>query len=360
MIEKFKALFVIILLSVFLISCSDEKSDTTVQNEDVDNTPADVGDTEYIYIASWNVENLFDTIDDPGKPDEEFTPTGEKKWDDIRLNAKLENLAKVIEFMDSNEGPDILGVQEVEHESLLTELISKELSERNYKVVYEESPDYRGIDNGIIYDDDIFDLVYEKSYEVYISEDYTTRLILHAAFTTSNNDTLHVFVNHWPSRRGGEAESEPKRIKAAETLAAAVNDVYANDTDANIVILGDFNDEPANNSLTQVVNAADFVCESVFGNDKFYNLAYKLYAAGYGTYLYQGNWNMLDQIVVSSSLLDKNGLDYLCDTYEVIKPEFQVQQEGSYAGASLPTFGGATYFGGYSDHYAVGAKFALK
>lgn len=169
-----------------------------------------------LYIASWNVENLFDTIDDPNKNDSEFLPTSAKEWDFAKLDFKLHNLAQVINYMNNGKGPDILGLQEVENISVVKRLIYK-LNERDYIVAHRESPDERGIDASLIYDRKVLDIISVDTLLVKLPTNYNTRHILHVTLKHKiTNVSLHVFVNHWPSRRGGEVKSEPNREAAAK------------------------------------------------------------------------------------------------------------------------------------------------
>jgi len=315
----------------------------------------------YFYVANWNLENLFDTVDDETW-DDEFTPDGKKNWTDERLAKKLYNLSRVIRYMNDVRGPDLLGVEEVEHASLLKELIYTYFCDKNYGLVYFESPDFRGIDVGLIYNKDIFEVLDSRSHEVNIGADETTRLILEAKLRHKSGLELYVFVNHWPSRRGGEKKSEPKRIIAAKVLKSRLDEIEKSEPNANIIIVGDFNDVPKNASVKKVLGAKKYICADSNGNSKskFYNLAYKLFDEGKGTYLYKQNWNMLDQIIVSEELTDGNGIDYICGTIKIVKPEFIQTKRGKYKGAIFPTYGGWKYLGGFSDHYPIGAKFVIR
>ena len=313
----------------------------------------------YIYVASWNLENLFDTIDDPEKNDEEFMPDGRRGWTESRLDNKLDSLAKVIQFMNTGKGPDLLGVQEVEHERLLGGLISKFEIEKNYGIVYEESLDRRGIDNGLIYNSDLFEVISQDKIEVKLESGYPTRYILEAELVCRDRDTIIVYVNHWPSRSGGQEKSEPNRIKAAEILRAVIDSVLTENINANIIVLGDFNDEPVDISLAEVLKAEKEIDTNKVLTENLYNLSYHLYQKGEGTYLYQGDWNMLDQIIVSGNLLLEGGLNYVTESFEIIKPDYTVTKEGKYEGASIPTYGGRNYLGGFSDHYSVGIKLLI-
>ena len=336
-----------ILLTLTSFACAQKNDDT-------------------LFVAHWNVENLFDTMDDPKTSDEEFLPSGSKEWNDERLDKKLHNLSRVIRSMNNNNGPDLLGVCEVEHQPLLDTIITKYLSDQFYKTAYLESPDGRGIDNGIIYNSKRFRLLDVKGLAIDIGDGYNTRLILEGIFLFETKDTLYFFVNHWPSRRGGESESEPRRILAAKTLREEVESILAINSKSKIIIVGDFNDEPTNVSITEYLKAQPFFCDSLdhenlpenFGTDLF-NLSYKAWFDGLGSYKYKDDFNMLDQIIISKNLLLEDDLKYVCNSFEVYKPYLMVTRTGKFQGSPFPSYGGARYLGGYSDHYPVTAKFLI-
>lgn len=312
-----------------------------------------------IYTATWNVENLFDTVDDPDINDEDFTPAGENEWTQERVNHKIKNLAEVINYMNNGKGPDLLGVQEVEHQSLLNELNEEYLDEK-YKIVYAESLDKRGIDNGLFYNADLFELLSFDTLRIDLADAWLTRYILYANLQIKDSQqTLHVFVNHWPSRSGGKEKSEPNRIAAALVLKNFTDKIFEKDVNANVIILGDFNDDPVDVSVYEILNAQELECGNP-GMNYLYNTSLEKFKSGIGTYLFRNEWNMLDQILVSRSLVDNNDLDYVCDSFEIIKPDFMINHEGQYAGSAIRTFGGKKYIGGYSDHYPTGAKFTYK
>ena len=318
-----------------------------------------------LFVAFWNQENFFDAIDDPDKNDEEFLPTGDKEWTNERLDVKENHHARIIRSMNNGKGPDLLGVCEVEHESVLDSMISKYLSDINYKVAYLESPDNRGIDNGLIYNADKFKVISVSGDTVHLSDGYPTRLILGVKLLTNNNDTLIVYVNHWPSRRGGEEKSEPNRVSAAETLRSSVQKDFMKNPNSKIIIIGDFNDEPGNNSILKTLMAHPVYCDSIPQGDEIsssaqlFNLSYKAYKDGLGSYKYRDDWNLLDQVIVSGDLLTGDKFHYLCNSYEVYKPYAMVTHSGTYEGAPFPTYGGRRYLGGYSDHFPVFAKFLI-
>jgi len=326
-------------------------------------------DSDTLCVGTYNLENLFDTVDDPQKDDEEFLPSGSNAWTQERLNQKLYNLSRVIKAMNDSRGPDILGVCEVEHQSLLDTLTRVYLNDKYYKVAYLESPDNRGIDNGLIYNADKFSLVSIKGDTVRLSDGYPTRLVLEVTLELRNSfgladNKITFFENHWPSRRGGEEESEKNRVAAAETAKRAVDSLLKINPEARIVLMGDFNDEPANASIIGTLGAAPLECsEGEKINDKspvLFNAAYNKFKDGEGSYKYRDDWNMLDQIIVSKVFLTDEHFKYLCDSFIVFKPDFAITKSGKYAGTSIPTYGGKTYLGGFSDHFPVNAKFIIK
>ncbi len=341
---------IISILSFFLIlfsNCTAQKDDT-------------------LFVAFWNLQNLFDTIDDPVKEDEAFLPDGEMEWNDERLDKKIYNLSRVIRMMNDSKGPDLLGVCEVENENVLNMMIDKYLNDLNYKIAYLESPDNRGIDNGLIYRGTIFELLNVQADTVHLSDKWPTRLIFGVNLLTKNDEQVTVFVNHWPSRSGGREESEPNRIEAAKTQRDAVDRIFKTDPFAKIFILGDFNDDPTNISLLENLRAHPIKCDSLHAEFEFelkgemFNLSYQSYEDGSGSYKYKETWNMLDQIIVSGSLITDTSFYYICNSFKVHKPKYIVTQSGDYKGTPFPTYGGRRHLGGYSDHFPVTSKFVKK
>ncbi len=329
------------------------------------NSLAQESGQDTLFVASWNLENLFDTVHDSLKNDEEFLPDSIKRWDNAKLEKKLYNLSRVIKSMNENRGPDILGVVEVEHQALLDSMINKFLPGLNYSSAYLESPDNRGIDNGLIYRNDLFKVLSVTGDTIHLSDGYPTRLIFGVTLLDDKKDTLYVFVNHWPSRRGGESESEINRINAAGILKKNVDRIFSLNHKSSIIIMGDFNDEPTNSSILNTLGAQPILCDTLPDSfsennpDELYNLAYEPYNEGLGTYKYRNDWNMLDQIIVTRALLTGEKMHYLCGSFKIYKPDFIVEQTGKYAGSPFPTYGGNRYLGGYSDHFPVTAKFIV-
>jgi predicted extracellular nuclease len=318
-----------------------------------------------LYIAHWNLQNLFDTVDDPKKDDEEFLPNSKMNWTEDRLDKKMYNLARVIRSMNNDAGPDLLGVCEVENQGLLDTLINRYLPDLNYKTAYIESPDNRGIDNGLIYKSNEFTVLNLQADTVHLADGWPTRLIFGVNLLMNNKEKITVFVNHWPSRSGGQEKSEPNRIQAAKTLRNDVNSIFKSEPDAKIFIIGDFNDDPVNVSILETLNAHPLKCDSlnidyeIDPNEELFNLSYYSFEKGEGSFKYKDTWNLLDQIIVSGSLITGNEINYICNTFEVYKPEFMVTKSGVYEGTPFPTYGGRKYLGGYSDHFPVIAKFLI-
>ena len=245
-------------------------------------------------------------------------------------------------------------------------MLSNHFSVRNYRIAYAESPDTRGIDNGFIYDADKFKFISSKAYEIKKLSSEPTRLILHIVLKITNGEEVNFIVNHWPSRRDGATESEYKRIETAQVLRREVDRIFDKNRNAKIIIMGDFNDEPVDESILKVLGADPFKCDPLNNENveipekELYNLSYNLFEKGLGTLSFRGDWNLFDQIIVSSNLVTQKGLSYLCDSFSIYDNDLVVTRSGKYKGTPFPTYGGNHYLGGYSDHFAVIAKFIIR
>ncbi len=209
-------------------------------------------------VVFYNTENLFDTKDEPGKQDEEFTPEGEKKWTNARYQTKIRNVSKVISSINEGDLPEIVGLAEVENEKVLDDLIHTGLLVRGkYKVVHHESPDFRGIDCALIYRPEEFKVLKQMAIPIHFKNepDYKTRDILYVKGRAPDREVFHIFVNHWPSRIGGLEKSEPNRVEVAQILKSKIDSVLNDDPKANIIVMGDMNDEPANKSVHEILGA---------------------------------------------------------------------------------------------------------
>jgi len=308
-------------------------------------------------IGFYNVENLYDTINDPNNPfDEEFTPEGKSNWNTEKYNKKIKDLAKVISSLNKNELPEIVGFAELENAVGLNDLVRSELIKSgNYKIVHFDCKDTRGIDVGLIYRADEFKVLKTNTYQIRLASDtaFRTRDILHVEGQTTDKEVLHVFVNHWSSRRAGEKESQDKRFACATTLKSKVDSVLKKNKAAKIVIIGDFNDEPTNESIYNVLGAKNNLRNTK--PDELFNLMYDKCVNGLGTLSFDSKWNMLDNIIVSGELLrSKSGWQVSSDGGQIFKDRWMLYDNAK-AGELLPnrTYGGNKYFGGISDHFPV-------
>jgi predicted extracellular nuclease len=306
-------------------------------------------------VIFYNVENLFDPADDSKTTDEEFTPNGTNKYDDARYQIHLEHTAKVLTSMLETEQPLFIGLSEIENKKVLEDLV-KTTSLHNYNlgIVHQESPDARGIDVGLIYNKDVFTLISQEFITVKLADDadFKTRDILHAKGTLKNGEMIDVFVNHWPSRREGQVESEPRRIAAASILKAATDKLLSANPNANILMMGDFNDYPTDKSILNTLGATP-VSEMNPGS-KLYNIIQKpATGAIQGSHFYNKEWGFLDQMMVSKALLDGKKTDIMNKKAEVFYRDFMIYTNKEGIQAPNKFYVGSKYIGGYSDHFPV-------
>lgn len=295
----------------------------------------------------YNAENLFDTIDDPTKRDGDFTPQGSKEWDNMKYRQKLIKTAKVILAVGENQLPVIVGLCEIENKKVLEDLIEETpLKKTGYNIVHEESPDERGIDVALLYDKKKFIYISHKVFPV-TGNRLITRDILYVKGIISKRDTIHIFVNHWPSRRGGVKASESKRIKAATVLKNITDSLYREDKSTNIIIMGDFNDEPRSKSIKFIACTSPDECTS----NKLYNPMLYLKKQGRGTTSYKNRWYLFDQFIVSPTLIDENNpIRFIQSTSNIYSAEWLLNINKT---APLRTYQGPVYKGGFSDHLPV-------
>jgi len=308
-------------------------------------------------VMSYNVENLFDTTDAQGFKDEDFTPPGSKNWTWERYEKKLEDLAKVISSLPGKEMPALIGLAEVENRIVLEDLVRQKGMRRvKYQIIHEDGIDPRGIECALLYDPGQFKY---KGHDYIPVEDpsdpeYLYRAILHVEGRAPDGSDLHVFMNHWKSRGGGSKETEKQRMYTAITLRKQLDLLLSRDSDMKMIIMGDFNDEPTNQSIINGLSASGKRKNIIMGDR--YNLFYDMHnLENKGTYNYRGNWNMLDQVIVSYSLLNQEkGLSTGYNGGAILKEEWMLYQSEQY-GELLPsaTYGGPNYYGGPADHLPV-------
>lgn len=307
-----------------------------------------------IDFVFYNVENLFDVKDDPGTNDEEFLPEGVKRWTYHRYQTKVDHIARVLVGVGKWELPALIGLCEVENAHVLYELAGHRLlKEANYRIIHRDSPDRRGIDVALVYDPDVFTPLSRKWIGINFPNDpdILTRDILYVK-GMAFNDTLHVFINHWPSRWGGVEATMPRRLHVAGILGWYADSILSNNQHASILISGDFNDTPADSSVLRVLEAGPLTNDNTY---KLINLMYPLHTSGQqGTLKYRENWEIYDQIIVSANLLESDKVRIAGAEAFIYAPEYLLEDDERYLGKKpYRTYSGPRYHGGFSDHLPV-------
>ena len=308
-------------------------------------------------VMFYNVENLFDTKDDPSKNDDEFLPDGFMRWTPSRYKEKLRNVTRVITAVGEMQSPGLIGLCEVENDSVLFDLTRRSpLRAQEYEYLITRSPDERGINIALLYQRHQFKLLEWTTYEVRFNRPDTrpTRDILHAVGQLVNLDTLDLIICHFPSRSDGQLATRPARIAAAKTLQTKVDSVIAVRARPHCIIMGDFNDPPNSECLFDVLKAGQV--KPPIQGDRLYNLFFDLQKQGErGTYKYQGKWEVIDQLIVNGALLKegsstrvKNGEAIIFDA-----PFLLEKDEKFYGKKPFRTYLGPRYHGGFSDHLPV-------
>lgn len=300
-------------------------------------------------IGFYNLENLFDTINDPTKNDEQFLPDGDYSWGSLKYTNKLKKLSYAISQMPKSLA--VLGVSEVENIGVLEDLVKEpSIADRTLKPILVEGPDARGVDVGLLYNERLFKPTNVTSTPIKSDLDgFLTRDQL-CVTGVLDGEEISIIVLHWPSRSGGEKRSVPRRAEAARTTKAICDSLFAINPDAKIVVMGDLNDDPINQSVTKHLGAKSKIEDT--GRGELYNTTYNLYRKGIGTLAYQDQWNLFDQIIISKAWL--NGKDRSTLTFwrtEIFNRDFLKQQEGQYKGYPLRTHAGGVWTNGYSDHF---------
>ncbi len=306
-----------------------------------------------VCIGYYNVENLFDTINDPERRDDDYTPDGDLRWNTEKYFEKLDRLAEVISKMGQEltpDGPAVLGLSEVENEEVVWDLARQErIKDRNYQVVHYRSPDRR-VDNAFMYNPRYFEKTNSKAVPTTIPDrpDFRTRdqLVVSGLLL---GEPVHFIVVHYPSRRGGEARSRPLRIAAADITRSIIDSLKADDPDAKIMFMGDMNDDPTDISIKRHVNAHGDKDKLEPG--QLYNPFVEFARKGIGTLAWRDSWNLFDQIILTQSLLTEDKSTWTYHKAEVFNRPFLRQPSGRFQGYPFRSYGGGVYLGGYSDHF---------
>jgi predicted extracellular nuclease len=306
-------------------------------------------------FAFYNVENLFDPADDPAiEGDDEFTPAGPNRWSGTRLDRKLDALARVLRAIDEQRGADVIGLCELENRHVLDLLVDEYLPRGTYAVVHTDSRDARGIDVALLYRTGAMRLAGTVMHRVDLGPDAgPTRDIMEAAFEKAGR-RFTVLVNHWPSKRGGAQESEPRRIAAATVAAGIVDSLTALDPRADVVVMGDFNDLPSSRPVVETLGAREYRSGSSF-EGRLINTARPVEEADtIGSYFFDGAWETIDQIMLSRGALDGAGIVLNAGAERVFAPDF-LRDDVADPVFRPPhrTYRGSQYVGGTSDHFPV-------
>ena len=303
-------------------------------------------------VMFYNVENLFDTVDDPETNDDEFTPSGARRWTPRRYNAHLNQTAKVVLAVGEWDTPALVGLCEVENDSVVIHLINRTpLRQQNYRYCITTGIDPRGINVVLLYQRDKFQYIEHQSKRIPFSQpNRRSRDILHVTGRIISGDTLDVFVCHFPSRSGGEKETEQARLDAAGYLRHLCDSIYSQRKKTCILVMGDFNDEPTDKSIQMILNSNDSQRDLVhlFADKKTLNNP--------GTYKYQSEWNQLDQMMISRSMAS-----YLKDgSPRIFNPSFLLTSDRTNRGQRPKRiYYGFKYEGGFSDHLPIVADFRI-
>ena len=326
------------------------KSSAEPHSSDIKSVP---GNT--VRVVFWNVENLYDPYDDTTKLDYDFTPSGMMRWNYTRFHTKLNHVAKTLLAIGEWEPPGIIGLCEIENRYVMNRLIYESpLKPFGYRMVHHESPDLRGIDVALLYRPSVFRVLFSKPYKISFPFDTTarTREILLIQGVAGNSDTLDLLINHWPSRRAGYAESQPRRDFVAGVLRKILDSIQNGHPQSKILIMGDFNDEPSSASITGILHA--LAPDSMRSSVDLINLMFP-FCGRQGSHRYRGNWSMLDQFMASGSLINPTkGIKVLAGSVKIYRGTFLLKEDMKYFGSKpFRTFNGYRYEGGFSDHLPV-------
>ena len=310
-------------------------------------------------IAFYNLENLFDTINDTTKFDER-SPIMEMKANRAEVyKKKVHNMARVLADIGSevtHNTPAIIGVSEIENREVLEDVVNDPmLLHKDYGIVHFNSPDIRGIDVGLIYQKALFTPIYTSSHELKIYNDRTRkRIYTRDQLLVSGKlegEMIHIIVNHWPSRSGGEARSRPKRIAAAKLTKRITDSLQSIDPYAKIFIMGDFNDDPTNASIKDIIKAKKN--REDVGLKGIYNPMEAMAKKGLGSNAYRDAWSLFDQIMVTKPLLEKDYSSFRFYKAGIFGKNYLINKKGRWKGYPFRSFADGGFTNGFSDHFPV-------
>jgi len=311
-------------------------------------------------VAFYNLENFFDTVDDPNTFDDDRTANGKDRWDDKRFQRKLENISKVLSEigtgMNTNP-PAVIGLCEVENRTVLDRLVAMPaLSAYQYAYIHFDSPDERGVDVALLYRKAAFRPLQSKNHKLLIFEadqpgkrDYTRDQLVVSGLL--HGEEISFIVNHWPSRGGGELKSSYKREKAAALNRRIIDSLRKEHIDARIIAMGDFNDDPTDKSFKKILQTKS--SKENLKPDELYNPMELMLKNGKGSLAYRDSWNLFDQFYMSGNLVNSQHEGFQFYKAEIFTAPYLITQSGQFRGYPYRTYGYSGYEGGYSDHFPV-------
>ncbi len=309
-------------------------------------------------VAFYNVENLFDTYNDPLIFDDDRTPDGKDQWTESRYRRKVEHLSKVLSEIGMEEtgsSPDLIGLCEVENQHVLEDLIGHpNLSDKNYGIVHFDSPDERGIDVALLYKKGAFLPISFSSIRLLLIDisgerNYTRDQLVVGGLL--DGEPIHILVNHWPSRSGGEVASKPGRLAAAGLNKHIIDSLRRIDLNAKIITMGDLNDDPIDDTIKKVLQTTGNKDDLIAGG--LFNPMDALFRLGIGSLAYRDKWNLFDQIILTENWINNPAKGYGFWKAGVYNKSYLVTELGQYRGYPFRTYAGGNYTGGYSDHFPV-------
>jgi Endonuclease/Exonuclease/phosphatase family len=339
-LKLFLSLLVFISLTLNAFSQKDESSNYQI-----------------LSVAFYNFENLYDTINDPNKDDEEFLPTGAKNYTGKVYLDKLSKIAEVISKLGTDktpDGPAIIATAEIENINVLYDLVKQpSIASRGYLPILIDGPDKRGNDPALLYNPKYFTPIKTTSLYVPIKRDgdtaYTRDILYVKGLLV--NEMVHIFVNHWPSRRGGEDASAPLRAQAASVCREVIDSILDANEESKILVMGDFNDDPMSPSIRKVLRANKDMED--LNVAELYNPFAAYYLEGIGTLAWNDAWNLFDQVIMSHAWINENQKGWFFSKAEVFNKSFLTQKTGNFKGYPFRCYVGNEYTGGYSDHFPV-------
>ncbi|HOY32981.1 MAG TPA: endonuclease/exonuclease/phosphatase family protein [Bacteroidales bacterium] len=335
MFKKLIHLSIIILISITL-NAQDKKLNIAV-------------------VAFYNVENLYDTIDDPKTDDAEFLPTGIQNWNTAKYSLKLQRISEVISKIGQEVvpgGPVIIGLSEIENRYVLEDLTNSEpLKNQNYGIVQYNSPDRRGVDVALLYQKKRFTLEGSKPFTLKSSDTSLRTRDQLLVWGKLDGEEMYFLVNHWPSRRGGEQRSAPKRKDAALLSKQISDSLFKMNPNVKLIIMGDLNDNPNNASIAKHLNAKGEINKITQGD--LYNPMFGLFQDGIGSYAYRDSWDLYDQMILTSAFLGTDRNSYKLLKAKIFNEQFLKQKTGTFSGYPWRTAAGGQYLMGYSDHFPI-------